>query len=132
MLMLKRLLRAHKISQKVLAEKLKVDESMISLVANGHKPMPDSMRTSIEALFGADEVQKYDIKPIEKPMSVAATIYPSAFIDEIRDEVREEVAQENGNYTLLDELRRRSDQMDEIIAQQGRLIRIIEEQMKNH
>ena len=92
MLMLKRLLKAERMSQKDLAKHLGMDEASMSLIVNGRRDMSVEMRNAIDALFGAEKVAKYDIQPITHPTQVQATIYPSAIIDDIREEVREEMA----------------------------------------
>lgn len=93
MLMLKRLLRSEKMSQKDLAAQLGIDEASMSLIVNGRRDMSIEMRKAIDALFGADKVAQFDIQPITQPTQVQATIYPSGVIDDLREEVRSEYSQ---------------------------------------
>lgn len=93
MLMLKRLLRSERMSQKDLAAQLGIDEASMSLIANGRRDMSIEMRKAIDALFGADKVAQFDIQPIDQPTQVQATIYPSGVIDDLREELRSELSQ---------------------------------------
>lgn len=93
MLMLKRLLRSEKMSQKDLAAQLGIDEASMSLIVNGRRDMSIEMRKAIDALFGADKVAQFDIQPITNPTQVQATIYPSGVIDDLREELRSEYSQ---------------------------------------
>lgn len=93
MLMLKRLLRSEKMSQKDLAAQLGIDEASMSLIVNGRRDMSIEMRKAIDALFGADKVAQFDIQPITQPTQVQATIYPSGVIDDLREELRSEYSQ---------------------------------------
>ena len=93
MLMLKRLLRSEKMSQKDLAAQLGIDEASMSLIVNGRRDLSIEMRKAIDALFGADKVAQFDIQPITQPTQVQATIYPSGVIDDLREEVRSEYSQ---------------------------------------
>ena len=90
MLMLKRLLRSEKMSQKDLAAQLGIDEASMSLIVNGRRDLSIEMRKAIDALFGADKVAQFDIQPITQPTQVQATIYPSGVIDDLREELRSE------------------------------------------
>ena len=92
MLMIKRLLRDKKMSQKTLAMQLGIDEATMSLLANGHRPLSKDLRDAIDALFGADYVARYDIQPITQPTQVQATIYQSGVNDDFREEMRREYA----------------------------------------
>lgn len=92
MLMLKRLLRSEKMSQKDLAAQLGIDEASMSLIVNGRRDMSIEMRKAIDALFGADKVAQFDIQPITQPTQVQATIYPSGVIDDLREELRSELS----------------------------------------
>lgn len=93
MLMLKRLLRSEKMSQKDLAAQLGIDEASMSLIVNGRRDLSIEMRKAIDALFGADKVAQFDIQPITQPTQVQATIYPSGVIDDLREELRSEYSQ---------------------------------------
>lgn len=93
MLMIKRLLRDRKMSQKTLAMQLGIDEATMSLLANGHRPLSKDLRDAIDALFGAEVVARYDIQPISQPTQVQAAIYPSGVIDDLREEMRNELIQ---------------------------------------
>lgn len=93
MLMLKRLLRSEKMSQKDLAAQLGIDEASMSLIVNGRRDMSIEMRKAIDTLFGAEKVAQFDIQPITQPTQVQATIYPSGVIDDLREEMRSEMPQ---------------------------------------
>lgn len=93
MLMLKRLLRSEKMSQKDLAAQLGIDEASMSLIVNGRRDLSIEMRKAIDALFGADKVAQFDIQPITQPTQVQATIYPSGVIDDLKEELRSEYSQ---------------------------------------
>lgn len=93
MLMLKRLLRSEKMSQKDLAAQLGIDEASMSLIVNGRRDMSIEMRKAIDALFGADKVAQFDIQPITQPTQVQATIYSSGVKDDLREELCSEYSQ---------------------------------------
>lgn len=91
MILLKRLLKEKRMKQKEFAQLLGVDETTVSLVSNGFRPMPDEMRRALDEMFGADFVAKYEVQKFTEPTQVAATILPSEIVEEVEERVRQQM-----------------------------------------
>lgn len=91
MILLKRLLKEKRMKQKEFAQLLGVDETTVSLISNGFRPMPDEMRRALDEMFGADFVAKYEVQKFTEPTQVAATILPSEIVEEVEERVRQQM-----------------------------------------
>ena len=91
MILLKRLLKEKRMKQKDFAQLLGVDETTVSLISNGFRPMPDEMRRALDEMFGADFVAKYEVQKFTEPTQVSATILPSEIVEEVEERVRQQM-----------------------------------------
>lgn len=100
--------------QKELSEIIGVAQSQVSAMMNGKRAIRLEHIARLYEAFGKDVVDSY-IKPdsAAAPFAATATFLPTAAVNEAREE---------GQASMLDELRRRADQMDELLAQQRTLI----------
>lgn len=92
MVLLKRLLKEKRMKQKDFAQLLGVDETTVSLISNGFRPMPDEMRRALDEMFGADFVAKYEVQKFTEPTQVTATILPSGIVEEVEERVRQQIS----------------------------------------
>ena len=92
MILLKRLLKEKRMKQKEFAQLLGVDETTVSLISNGFRPMPDEMRRALDEMFGADFVAKYEVQRFTEPTQVSATILPSELVEEVEERVRQQIS----------------------------------------
>lgn len=92
MILLKRLLKEKRMKQKEFAQLLGVDETTVSLISNGFRPMPDEMRRALDEMFGADFVAKYEVQKFTEPTQVSATILPSEIVEEVEERVRQQLS----------------------------------------
>ena len=91
MILQKRLLKEKRMKQKDFAQLLGVDETTVSLISNGFRPMPDEMRRALDEMFGADFVAKYEVQKFTEPTQVSATILPSEIVEEVEERVRQQM-----------------------------------------
>lgn len=90
---IRKLAKAHNLRQRELAEILNTDQSVVSLLVNGHRRLTEDHIELLRARFGDDELNKFIVAEDEvQRKSVELTLYSPELIDDNRDELREEIA----------------------------------------
>lgn len=106
------------VSQEKLGEVLQLPQSTISKMEKGWQKIRPEHIERLVAAYGAALVESCVVpdelfNPHAEARTTTATIIPATIINEAREE---------GQASMLDELRRRADQMDELLVQQRTLI----------
>lgn len=91
MISLRKLAKAHNLRQRELAEILKTDQSVVSLVVNGHRKLNEDQIELLRARFGDEELVKYDVPEEVRHTTADLTFYSPELVDEVREELREEM-----------------------------------------
>lgn len=90
MVNLRKLAKAYGLRQRELAEILKTDQSVVSLIVNGHRRLTEDQYEALVARFGADELAKYEGDDVLR-QKVDLTLYDAEMVQDVRQEVAEEV-----------------------------------------
>lgn len=90
MVNLRKLAKAYGLRQRELAEILKTDQSVVSLIVNGHRRLTEDQYEALVARFGADELSKYEGEDVVR-QKVDLTLYDAEMVQDVRQEVAEEV-----------------------------------------
>ena len=90
MVNLRKLAKAYGLRQRELAEILKTDQSVVSLIVNGHRRLTEDQYEALVARFGADELAKYEGDDVVR-QKVDLTLYDAEMVQDVRHEVAEEV-----------------------------------------
>ncbi|MBO7315398.1 MAG: hypothetical protein J6U49_07010 [Alistipes sp.] len=92
---LRKLAKAHRLRQRELAEVLKTDQSVVSLIINGHRRLNEEHISLLKERFGDEELIKYQVDEEDvRRENVEMTYYPAELVEEVREEVRKELADE--------------------------------------
>lgn len=116
---IRKLAKTHNLRQRELAEILQTDQSVVSLIVNGHRRLNEEHIEMLRAHFGAEELAKFEYKPLA-PMQTQATILPADVVEEIQEEARNDLRQ------AIEEMAKRVDVLEEMIRQQNRMLDIME------
>jgi transcriptional regulator with XRE-family HTH domain len=90
MVNLRKLAKAYGLRQRELAEILKTDQSVVSLIVNGHRRLTEDQYEALVARFGADELAKYEGDDVVR-QKVDLALYDAEMVKDVRQEVAEEV-----------------------------------------
>lgn len=92
---LRKLAKAHRLRQRELAEVLKTDQSVVSLIINGHRRLNEEHISLLKERFGDEELIKYQVDEEDvRRENVEMTYYPAELVEEVREEVRKELVEE--------------------------------------
>lgn len=91
MISLRKLAKAHNLRQRELAEILKTDQSVVSLVVNGHRRLNEDQIELLRARFGDEELAKFDAPEEVRHTTADLTFYSPELVEEVREELREEM-----------------------------------------
>lgn len=126
---------AYALKQGQIAEQLGVTESYLSDAINGRAPFSDNLRTKIQELF-SDIDMKINPHIVFGGQHVedGDAINGDKFVEQVTEKTQEEATEETIIKTeddvtktdLLDLLRAKQKSLDDLIAQQGRYLTIIE------
>lgn len=94
MISLRKLAKAHGLRQRELAEIINTDQSVVSLIVNGHRRLNEDQLDLLRAKFGSEELAKYDCEEEVKHTTADLTFYDSELVEEVRAEVREELREQ--------------------------------------
>lgn len=94
MISLRKLAKAHGLRQRELAEIINTDQSVVSLIVNGHRRLNEDQLDLLRAKFGSDELAKYDCEEEVKHTTADLTFYDPELVEEVRAEVREELREQ--------------------------------------
>lgn len=110
---LRKLAKAHRLRQRELAEVLKTDQSVVSLIINGHRRLNEEHISLLKERFGDEELIKYQVDEEDvRRENVEMTYYPAELVEEVREEVRKELVEDG-------ELKETVILTPEIINQEG-------------
>lgn len=90
MVNLRKLAKAYGLRQRELAEILKTDQSVVSLIVNGHRRLTEDQYEALVARFGVDELAKFVGEDVVR-QKVDLTLYDAEMVQDVRHEVAEEV-----------------------------------------
>ena len=90
MVNLRKLAKAYGLRQRELAEILKTDQSVVSLIVNGHRRLTEDQYEALVARFGTDELSKFEGDDVVR-QKVDLTLYDAEMVQDVRQEVAEEV-----------------------------------------
>lgn len=90
MVNLRKLAKAYGLRQRELAEILKTDQSVVSLIVNGHRRLTEDQYEALVARFGTDELSKFEGDDMVR-QKVDLTLYDAEMVQDVRQEVAEEV-----------------------------------------
>lgn len=93
MISLRKLAKAHGLRQRELAEIIKTDQSVVSLIMNGHRRLNEDQLALLRAKFGDEELAKYDCEEEVKHTTADLTFYDPELVAEVREELRSEYSQ---------------------------------------
>lgn len=94
MISLRKLAKAHGLRQRELAVIINTDQSVVSLIVNGHRRLNEDQLDLLRAKFGAEELAKYDCEEEVKHTTADLTFYDPELVEEVRSEVREELREQ--------------------------------------
>lgn len=94
MISLRKLAKAHGLRQRELAEIINTDQSVVSLIVNGHRRLNEDQIELLRAKFGDEELAKYECEEEVKHTTADLTFYDPELVDEVRAEVREELREQ--------------------------------------
>lgn len=94
MISLRKLAKAHGLRQRELAEIINTDQSVVSLIVNGHRRLNEDQLDLLRAKFGSEELAKYDCEEDVKHTTADLTFYDPELVEEVRAEVREELREQ--------------------------------------
>ena len=92
---IRKLAKTHNLRQRELAEILQTDQSVVSLIVNGHRKLTEDHIDLLRKRFGDEELSKFIVDEEEvQRKSVELTLYSPELIEDIKEDLRNEVAEE--------------------------------------
>lgn len=91
MISLRKLAKAHNLRQRELADIIDTDQSVVSLIVNGHRRLNEEQIERLRARFGDAELAKFDCEEEVRHTTADLTFYSQELVEEVRSEVREEL-----------------------------------------
>lgn len=92
---IRKLAKTHNLRQRELAEILQTDQSVVSLIVNGHRKLTEDHIELLRKRFGDEELSKFIVDEDEvQRKSVELTLYSPELIEDIKEDLRDEVVEE--------------------------------------
>lgn len=92
---IRKLAKAHNLRQRELGEILQTDQSVVSLIVNGHRKLTEDHIDLLRKRFGDEELSKFIVDEEEvQRKSVELTLYSPELIEDIKEDLRDEVTEE--------------------------------------
>lgn len=89
---IRKLAKAKGLRQRELAEILQTDQSVVSLIVNGHRRLTEDHIELLRQRFGDEELAKYEVQDEEvKRMQADMTLYPTELVEEVEERVRQQM-----------------------------------------
>lgn len=90
---IRKLAKAKGLRQRELAEILQTDQSVVSLIVNGHRRLTEDHIELLLQRFGAEELAKYEIQEEEvRRMQADMTIYATDLVEEVEERVQQQLS----------------------------------------
>lgn len=99
---IRKLAKTHNLRQRELAEILQTDQSVVSLIVNGHRKLTEDHIELLRKRFGDEELSKFIVDEEEvQRKSVELTLYSPELIEDLKEDLRSEVAEELKETVIL-------------------------------
>lgn len=127
MLSLRKLAKDEGLRQRELAELLKTDQSVISLIVNGHRRLNEDQMQILVNKYGVEKLQQYDVpEELVRKQVADLTIFQPEVIEDIREDIHLDDLR-----SAIEAMQKKVDTLEAMIAQQNRMLDIMERMLDN-